>query len=807
MGSPQLPAFLNPRRIEGRIVALFLGLLLLIQLASFGFIGHSIEANAEAAIEAKLATAGRMLQRLLVQQAARERAAAELLAADYGFREAVGRSQGPSEQVDIETLRDALHNNGERVNASLVAYANVTGQLVAATRDQAELYLPLLKRQDPDPEQATLVLVDREIMQVVTVPVRAPMTIGHVLMGFRLDEVPLLDLKRLINVDAMFVTGERGRWQESVSVVEDAERGPAFTSAMAELSPGQSLRREWGGQHWRVRLLPLPQELAGKRQIGAVMWASFDEAVAPYRQLQWSLLALTAAGIAAFAMGSVFTARRISRPIASLTQSALRLGAGDYDTPVASGSDLGEVAELARSFEAMRLGIREREEQVHRLAYWDPLTGLPNREQFSQRLQERLQASEAPCAVLMLDLDRFKHVNDVLGHRLGDQLLCGVAARLSELCRGSQSLLARLGGDEFALLLDGADEEAALAMAQRIQRDFEQSLHIEDQTVDLGAGIGIVLYPRQARDASSLLSRAELAMYAAKQRQSGSQLYSPSLDAGSQESLSLLGELRRAVEGGQLRLFLQPKVDLRSGQVISAEALVRWEHPQRGLVPPMQFIPFAEQTGFIRQLSAWVVAASARAWRQARERGQVLRISVNLSTRDLMDQDLPLKIRAAIEAEGAPPSALCLEITESAIMDDPARALSTLEQLSAMGFKLSIDDFGTGYSSLAYLKRLPVNELKIDKSFVMAMERDLDDAKIVRSTVELAHNLGLSVVAEGLETLRAWQILARLGCDEGQGYFISKPMPEAQFVDWLEQWKPPALDAEDPPESLFAGLS
>ena len=807
MASLQLPAFLNPRRIEGRIVALFLGLLLLIQLASFGFIGHSIEANAEAAIEAKLATAGRMLQRLLVQQAAREQAAAELLAADYGFREAVGRGQVSSAKEDIETLRDALSNNGERVNASLVAYADVTGRLLAATRDQAELYLPLLKRQGIDPEQPTLVLVDREIMQVVTVPVRAPMTIGHVLMGFRLDEVPLLDLKRLINVDAMFVTGERERWQESVSVVEDAERGPAFTRAMAALSPGQSVQREWNGQHWRVRLLPLPQELAGRRQIGAVMWASFDEAVAPYRQLQWSLLALTAAGIAAFAMGSVFTARRISRPIASLTQSARRLGSGDYDTPVASGSDLGEVAELARSFEAMRLGIREREEQVHRLAYWDPLTGLPNREQFSQRLQERLQASEAPCAVLMLDLDRFKHVNDVLGHRVGDQLLCGVASRLTELCRGSQSLLARLGGDEFALLLEGADEEAALTMAHRIQRDFEQSLHIEDQTVDLGAGIGIVLYPGQAREASSLLSRAELAMYAAKQRQSGSQLYSPSLDAGSQESLSLLGELRRAVEGGQLRLFLQPKVDLRSGAVISAEALVRWEHPQRGLVPPMQFIPFAEQTGFIRQLSAWVVAASARAWRLAHERGQVLRISVNLSTRDLMDQDLPLKIRAALQAEGVPPSALCLEITESAIMDDPARALSTLEQLSAMGFKLSIDDFGTGYSSLAYLKRLPVDELKIDKSFVMAMERDLDDAKIVRSTIELAHNLGLSVVAEGLETLRAWQILARLGCDEGQGYFISKPIPEAQFMDWLAQWAPPALDAEDPPESLFASLS
>ncbi|MGS0753701.1 putative bifunctional diguanylate cyclase/phosphodiesterase [Roseateles sp. GG27B] len=250
---------------------------------------------------------------------------------------------------------------------------------------------------------------------------------------------------------------------------------------------------------------------------------------------------------------------------------------------------------------------------------------------------------------------------------------------------------------------------------------------------------------------------------------------------------------------------LQPKVDLKTGQIISAEALVRWQHPQRGLVPPMLFIPFAEQSGFIRELTRWVIAESVRAWARLQAQGLALRISVNLSTRDLMDSELANKIAQVLTAHGAHTGSLCLEITESAIMDDPARALDTLNQLHGMGFKLSIDDFGTGYSSLAYLKGLPVDELKIDKSFVMAMETDIGDAKIVRSTIELAHNMGLTVVAEGVETAKAWKLLAELGCDEGQGYFIAKPMPEMQFLAWLQAWEAPEL-GEVAADTVLAGL-
>jgi EAL domain-containing protein (putative c-di-GMP-specific phosphodiesterase class I) len=285
-----------------------------------------------------------------------------------------------------------------------------------------------------------------------------------------------------------------------------------------------------------------------------------------------------------------------------------------------------------------------------------------------------------------------------------------------------------------------------------------------------------------------LLSRAEVAMYAAKRRTQGPLMYDASFDAASTQTLSLLTELRQAVERGELRLYLQPKLSLDSGRVSGAEALVRWAHPQRGLVPPMDFIPFAEQTGFIRVLTMWVFEEAARHWLALQAEGLALTISVNLSTRDLLDPDLPQKFDALLVKHSVPAEAYCLEITESAIMDDPARALATLNRLSGLGFKLSIDDFGTGYSSLAYLKRLPVDELKIDKSFVMSMEKDLDDAKIVRSTIDLAHNLGLRVVAEGVENAKAWDMLRELECDEAQGYHMGKPMPATEFIVWSAAW-------------------
>jgi diguanylate cyclase (GGDEF)-like protein len=388
----------------------------------------------------------------------------------------------------------------------------------------------------------------------------------------------------------------------------------------------------------------------------------------------------------------------------------------------------------------------------------------------------------------MLDLDRFKNINAKLGYAVGDRLLQAAAERLSRQVLRDGDLVARRSGDEFAVLLRDATPELAASVAQRIARAFEQPLSLDDHRLDLTVGVGIACWPLNADAADMLINRAEMAMYAAKKRHAGPQMYEPAMDDSSAQSLSLLSELREAIVRGELRLHLQPKLALATGAVAGAEALVRWQHPVRGMIPPGQFIPFAEQTGFVRQLTLWVFEACAKAWRELHAEGADMVLSVNLSARDLFDTDLPAKLESLLLQHRVPAEAFCLEITESAIMDDPERALGTLKRLALMGFKLSIDDFGSGMSSYGYLKLLPVDELKIDMVFVRNMDRDAVDVKLVRSMIELAHNLGLSVVAEGVENAKIWDQLRELHCDQAQGYHMGKPMPLEEFVAWSARW-------------------
>jgi diguanylate cyclase len=372
-------------------------------------------------------------------------------------------------------------------------------------------------------------------------------------------------------------------------------------------------------------------------------------------------------------------------------------------------------------------------------------------------------------------------------------LLRQVAERLKLQMNALPDHIARLGGDEFVILLPDMSFDAALVVAARILKSFETPISLQDQIVDLGAGIGIAGFPEHGVDAEALLSRAEVAMYAAKKNGNEAVVFDTAIDKASQRNLSLLSELRRAVERNEFRLQVQPKISLGTGKVIGMEALVRWVHPERGMIFPDHFIPFAEKTGFIRAITHWVLEQAAALCASLEAQGLQLKISVNLSTRDLLDPHLPEKIDGILARHGVAPTSFCLEITESAIMDDPVRAQQTMEKLHTMNLEMAIDDFGTGYSSLAYLKRLPVDELKIDKSFVLNMEQDADDAKIVRSTIDLGHNMGLRVVAEGIENEEVLHLLANMGCDQAQGYFISKPMPAEQFVGWMKQWVAPQM--------------
>jgi diguanylate cyclase (GGDEF)-like protein len=432
------------------------------------------------------------------------------------------------------------------------------------------------------------------------------------------------------------------------------------------------------------------------------------------------------------------------------------------------------------------LGYQRR---IRQQALSDALTGLPNRTLLLDRAAQAIRQADrelVPAALLLIDLDRFKEVNDTLGHHCGDQLLVQVGQRLRAALRGVDTV-ARLGGDEFAVLLPRITTgEGAVTVAGKLQAALQEPFTLQGLALEVEASIGLALYPEHGSDPDELLQRADIAMYVAKDTHAGFVLFDRRQDQHSPRRLALLGELRRAIEGRQLLLHYQPKIDAHSGQVLGVEALVRWQHPTHGLVPPAEFIPLAERTGLIGPLTHYVMDAALHQCRDWRQAGHELPVAVNVSARRLLDLAFPDEVAELLARWEVPARLLVVEITESAIMADPAHAMQILGRLNQMGVGLSIDDFGTGYSSMAYLKSLPVHELKVDRSFVSQMTSNSSDAVIVRSTVDLGRNLGLRVVAEGVEDQTTLEALDALGCDAVQGYHVSRPVTPDDLIDWLQ---------------------
>ncbi len=418
-------------------------------------------------------------------------------------------------------------------------------------------------------------------------------------------------------------------------------------------------------------------------------------------------------------------------------------------------------------------------------ALHDALTGDYNRVAFERQVNDELVGSDCTGgAVLMLDLDKFKEVNDTLGHHVGDRVLVQFARRVRELL-GPDDIFSRFGGDEFALFVRRAEISGFRALADEILTASYAPLHLDDLDVVVTTSIGIAAVTDDDRDAAAVLRRADIAMYSAKNEHAGFEFYREEIDRRTPERLSLLGDLRDAIELGDLDVHYQPKINLATEVVTGAEALVRWHHPTRGWVSPDDFIAVAEETGLIKRVTDQVLTKALQAARSWHAAGHLLRVAVNLSTHDLLDELLAERIARLLEQHGMAPSLLTLEITESSLLADTPRTMTTIERLRRLGVQLSLDDFGTGYSSLSYLRRLPVTELKVDRSFVSNLLLDKQDEVIVRSTIDLGHNLGLQVVAEGIESSPVLDRLADLGCDIGQGYCISRPLPFELFERWL----------------------
>jgi diguanylate cyclase (GGDEF)-like protein len=763
---------------QQRIMLLLIGLVAAAQFPTFIAVTYAIQRNVLEGAQKQLELGLKVFSKVQASRSSQLRDTVRIAASDFGFREAVATG-------DVQTVHSVLINHGERINASFSLMVDSSGKTTASTTDlvQEGTRFPLdgmlrdAKRQNL--VSGVIALNDRPF-QIVLAPVRTPKPIGWVSMGFAIDQGLVDEFRDLSGLDV------------SVAVVNDIHSISLYSTlpATVQAELRQALLRTQPQQQtldqpgYLSRVLPLDD--GDRHHVYAVLQTSVDAALMPYAALKDSLVTIAMFSLFLSLIGAWLIARSVMHPVRTLVAAARRVEQGDYLDRVQTNRR-DELGDLARVFNQMQSGISQRQALIAQQAFQDPLTGLPNRASVADALEKaiaRAKQRRSQIAVMMLDVNRFKEINDTLGHPIGDRVLIGLAHRLRATIR-SVDVVARLGGDEFLVVLDDVDPRIATALALELARAATQAMPLESLDLSPDLSIGIAIYPDHGENASDLIRRADIAMYDAKQARAPLSLYEPGRDAAHLRRFSLINELRRAVEHEELRVHYQPKIGLGDNSVTHVEALVRWQHPNLGLLPPDEFIPLAEHAGSIHLLTDWMlrtVIGQCRAWADV---GLKLGVAVNLSALDIAMSTLPATIEGYLNEFGVPAARLLLEVTESTVMRDPNHAVDVLTRLKACGVKLAIDDFGMGFSSLAQLKRLPVDEIKIDKSFVMHMSEDSDDATIVRSTIELGHNMGLSVVAEGVQTDQALAMLQSYHCDMAQGFLISIPLPTEQITRWL----------------------
>lgn len=780
-------------RFQGKVIAVLIASVLLVQLATMGVVQVVTERSVRDQLGEQLQVAGRIWQHFHDGRDSQLLESVAVLADDFGFKAAVASN-------DVATMRSALANQGSRLGADLGVLLDDDG-VVAATllpgqpEAQAAALAPLLAQARREGFATGTVLLRQALYRVALVPVLAPIPIAWVAMGTEVDAAYADEFSALTGLEASFVALDGSNMRVFASSLPPSRRAALEAVAGSAVGMDQVQRIDLDGEPYYVIAEPVSGVAADARQeqgpqMAVLLQASLAEALEPYAPIRQQILMLTAL-VTLLALGAaLWLARSVTKPLSTLASAAHRVGQGDYSTPLAvRGND--ELAQLGEAFARMQDGIAERETQIKHQASHDPLTGLPNRSMAVPAIEAALargRAIDGCCAVLLVDINRFKEINDTLGHAFGDQVLVEVAKRLRATVRTHDAVM-RLGADEFLVVLDQVEHGHARARATAVLQALREPLDLPDTRINLEASVGMALFPNDGDDAATLLRRADIALYDAKDARQGVAEYQRGREETHLRRLTLMSDLEKAEQNGELRLAYQPKVDLASGRAVHAEALLRWDHPQLGAIPPDEFIPLAEHAGSVRSLTRFVadraLAENAR-WRQA---GLDLGIAINLSVVDLADPSLVESIESALRRHRVPPGLLILEVTESALMRDVDDAVRVLRRLHDIGATLAIDDFGTGYSSLAQLKRLPVDELKIDKSFVTRLAGGTDDEVIVRSTIELGHNMGLRVIAEGVEDAASLALLRGYGCDMAQGYYFSKPLDGDALLEWAREYR------------------
>jgi len=732
------------------------------QVVTMFAVMRTVEADVVSRAHESLVIGSEVVAEFLASRGEQLSTSVKVLSSDFGLKEAAATG-------DADTIQSALDNHSQRVRADLAMLVDLDGKLTAGTIDTESLPVHLLN------EDETTVVLDGTAYHVFVVPLKAPVTIGWVVLGFRIDAQLADRIAALTGLDVSIVSSPRSNATVLASSNEAYPQGVDAAQIYAN-----------------EELLTMPVTFVpGRAGVQVVLQRSLIEALQPYREAREGLIFFGVALLVFVAVAGVLFSATISRPLRSLADAAQRMIAGNYDGDIAVGAK-DEFGELASSFNSMRLAIAEREQRISHQAMHNDLTDLPNRFKVMQQLSAAIEEASSRTqniAVLSLHIARMDEISSTLGHKASDELIVQAARHLhANLVEGD--ILGHTGSNEFVLVLRGGNTEDALARVERIEHILGSGVTLNKTDIALQVHVGIAEYPRHGNHAADLLRFASIARTDAESGSDRVAVYEAGREDEFVRRLRVVNDLRAALRHNEIQVFYQPKARLEDGTICGAEALVRWHHAELGFLPPDEFIPATEQAGTIVHLTRYVLSEAVRQCRYWLDFGFELGVSVNLSARDLTDEYLPYHVLQILKDNEVRPEMLTLEVTESSIMEDIGRSVLVLECLRDLGVRISIDDFGTGHSSLAQLKNIPVHELKIDKSFVMHICDDRQNEAIVRATIELAHSLDLSVVAEGVEDEDAIRHVASLGAEVAQGYFLSKPVPAEELTEWLTKYTP-----------------
>ena len=761
-----------------KLLALLISLVVILEAFTYGAASIVIRNAVTDNAKKELLSGGDIFSRLIQNKAEQLALSVSVLTDDFGFKGAVTSN-------DESTIRSALSNHAARVNADIGILITQQGQIIFSkemTQDNNIAQFDGLRQQAAQKGRAydTVVLNGKAYQFVVSV-VKAPTPVGLAGMGFEIKQEFSDELKKLINLDVSFVQYGSQKMTYLAGTLDNESRA-ALRQNINNRKPGNVFEYD--------QLMSLIVPVAGQdNQLVAVLQIPLAKILAPFSGLYVQLFICALVFSLLAATFAWFLARSVTRPVSLLANIAKRIAQGLYNTPIKVKSN-DELGDLALAFISMQQAIGQREQEVIYQSEHDSLTSLPNRSRVFPELNAaiaRARKDNTCFAILMVDVRNFTQINDELGQEIGDGILHRVGDTLVSYLNDSGRVL-RFGSDEFLCIVPAVPNRSSQMVAEGIHTLFKAPLVLGQIQLIVEVNIGIACYPNDADTAEILLRRTGLALNHGRANTRKTCAYEPGWDEQHLRRLHLVREFEMSLRDNHISLHYQPKINLSNPRSLGAEALVRWRHPQMGFIGPDEFIPVIESSGQISLLTRWVLKEAILQLQGFIEARHNIVLSVNLSALDLLIDDLPDYIAQLLEFYAVPAQNLCLEITESAIMREADKCLHNLKRLKELGINLSIDDFGTGYSSLSQLKKLPVSELKIDKSFILNLASSEDDMLIVRSTIELGHTMGLEVTAEGVETEAIKAILIAYGCDTAQGYLYSKPLPAEKFTQWLADY-------------------